>query len=61
LPVLFVVFYGSDPMTKPWVFKDHISAGLMMAFLGYLAMALATAVRKGTGGGCCIWSLCSRW
>jgi O-antigen ligase len=41
--------HGSDPMTKPWVFKDHISAGLMMAFLGYLAMALATAVRKGIG------------
>ena len=41
--------HGSDPMTKPWVFKDHISAGLMMAFLGYLAMALATTVGKGIG------------
>ncbi|MGF6240977.1 O-antigen ligase [Paraburkholderia sp. GAS38] len=41
--------HGSDPMTKAWVFKDHISGGLMMAFLGYLAMALATTVRKGIG------------
>lgn len=41
--------HGSDPMTKAWVFKDHISGGLMMAFLGYLAMALSTAVPKGIG------------
>jgi O-antigen ligase len=41
--------HGSDPITKPWVFKDHISAGLMMAFLAFLSMALAAAVRAGIG------------
>jgi O-antigen ligase len=28
------------PVSKPWVFKDHISGGLMMAFLAYLSMSL---------------------
>jgi hypothetical protein len=89
LPVLFLVFYGSDrskwsraaiwalfatltltmvltytnflgwtavgplhdPMRKPWVFKDHISAGLMMAFLAFLSMALAKESHKGVGRG----------
>ncbi|MFP3586196.1 O-antigen ligase family protein [Paraburkholderia sp. SIMBA_055] len=41
--------HGNDPITKPWVFKDHISAGLMMAFLAYLSMALATGSPKGIG------------
>lgn len=41
--------HGNDPITKPWVFKDHISAGLMMAFLAYLSMALAKASCKGAG------------
>jgi O-antigen ligase len=35
--------HGNDAITKPWVFKDHISGGLMMAFLvcvaiGYMAI-----------------------
>jgi O-antigen ligase len=34
------------PASKPWVFKDHISGGLMMAFLIWLSMALAKSVTK---------------
>ncbi|CAG9245101.1 O-antigen ligase family protein [Paraburkholderia unamae] len=34
------------PVSKPWVFKDHISGGLMMAFLVWLSMALAKPVTK---------------
>ncbi|WP_321800092.1 O-antigen ligase family protein [Caballeronia sp. J97] len=34
------------PVSKPWVFKDHISGGLMMAFLAYLSMALSEAAAK---------------
>ena len=33
--------HGNDPITKPWVFKDHISGGLMMAYLAFLSTALA--------------------
>jgi O-antigen ligase len=43
--------HGNDPMRKPWVFKDHISAGLMMAFLAFLSMALAKESHKGVGRG----------
>ena len=41
--------HGNDPVTKPWVFKDHISGGLMMAYLVYLSTALArdTSNRNG--------------
>lgn len=41
--------HGNDPLTRPWVFKDHISAGLMMAFLAWLSMALAAASRQWIG------------
>jgi O-antigen ligase len=34
------------PVSKSWVFKDHISGGLMMAFLVYLSMALGDASGK---------------
>jgi O-antigen ligase len=33
--------HGNDPVTRPWVFKDHISGGLMMAYLAFISMALA--------------------
>jgi O-antigen ligase len=33
--------HGNDPVTRPWVFKDHISGGLMMAYLAFIATALA--------------------
>jgi O-antigen ligase len=88
LPILFLVFHGSDdrskwgrvaiwglfaaltlamvltytnflgwtsvgpmhdtqgPMSRSWVFKDHISGGLLMAFLVYLSMALGNAADK---------------
>ena len=39
--------HGNDAITKPWVFKDHISGGLMMAFLVCMSMALARAARRG--------------
>ncbi|MCP3726888.1 O-antigen ligase family protein [Paraburkholderia sp. CNPSo 3272] len=34
------------PMSKPWVFKDHISGGLMMAFLMWLSIALGQSKTK---------------
>ena len=34
------------PMSKPWVFKDHISGGLMMAFLIWLSVALGQSMTK---------------
>lgn len=34
------------PVSKPWVFKDHISGGLMMAFLIWLSMSLAKSMSK---------------
>jgi O-antigen ligase len=34
------------PPSKPWVFKDHISGGLMMAFLVWLSMALGKTMTK---------------
>ena len=37
--------HGTDPMTRPWVFKDHISGGLMMAFLVCLSFSLAKSVK----------------
>jgi O-antigen ligase len=39
----FGPMHGNDPVSKPWVFKDHISGGLMMAFLFSLALTLAQA------------------
>lgn len=39
-------WHGSDPITKPWVFKDHISGGLMMAFLVCQSWSLARAARN---------------
>ncbi|CAB3803167.1 O-antigen ligase family protein [Pararobbsia alpina] len=41
--------HGNDPITKPWVFKDHISGGLMMAYLAYLSTALARDTLNRTG------------
>jgi O-antigen ligase len=41
--------HGNDPITKPWVFKDHISGGLMMAYLAYLSTGLARDARNRTG------------
>jgi O-antigen ligase len=38
--------HGNDDVTRQWVFKDHISGGLMMAFLVCLSMALARSVRR---------------
>ncbi|MCE4542385.1 MULTISPECIES: O-antigen ligase family protein [Caballeronia] len=35
--------HADDPVRRPWVFKDHISGGLMMAFLVCLSFALAKA------------------
>ena len=37
--------HGTDAMTRPWVFKDHISGGLMMAFLVCLAASLAKSAK----------------
>lgn len=37
--------HGTDAVTRPWVFKDHISGGLMMAFLVCLASSLAKAAK----------------
>jgi O-antigen ligase len=34
------------PASKPWVFKDHISGGLMMAFLMWLSIALGQSMTK---------------
>lgn len=34
------------PMSKPWVFKDHISGGLMMAYLVWLSVVLGRAASK---------------
>jgi O-antigen ligase len=41
--------HGHDPITKPWVFKDHISGGLMMAYLAYLSAALGRDTPNRTG------------
>jgi O-antigen ligase len=38
--------HGSDSISKPWVFKDHISGGLMMAFLFSLTLTLAQALES---------------
>lgn len=35
----------SDPIRKAWVFKDHISAGIMTALLFYLSLNFATHAR----------------
>lgn len=42
----FGPMHGAEPVQKPWVFKDHISGGLMMAFLVCMSFALARATRK---------------
>ncbi|QGZ60985.1 O-antigen ligase family protein [Paraburkholderia acidisoli] len=34
------------PVSKPWVFKDHISGGLMMAYLVYLSVALGRTMHR---------------
>lgn len=34
------------PASKPWVFKDHISGGLMMAFLVWLSIVLGKSMAK---------------
>ncbi len=34
------------PVSKPWVFKDHISGGLMMAYLVWLSVALGRAATR---------------
>ncbi|SAK60851.1 O-antigen polymerase [Caballeronia catudaia] len=39
----FGPMHAEDPVRRPWVFKDHISGGLMMAFLVCLSFALAKA------------------
>ena len=41
--------HGPDVLTKPWVFKDHISGGLMMAFLVCLSFSLAKATKRAAG------------
>ncbi|WP_175939908.1 O-antigen ligase family protein [Caballeronia sp. BCC1704] len=38
--------HGTDALTRPWVFKDHISGGLMMAFLVCLSFSLAKATKN---------------
>lgn len=40
--------HGTDPVSKPWVFKDHISGGLMMAFLVCQSWSLAGTTRNRT-------------
>ncbi|SAK71566.1 O-antigen polymerase [Caballeronia fortuita] len=37
---------AQGPVSKAWVFKDHISGGLMMAFLAYLSMALGGTANR---------------
>ncbi len=37
--------HGNDAITRQWVFKDHISGGLMMAFLVCISVALGRAAR----------------
>lgn len=37
--------HGNDAISRQWVFKDHISGGLMMAFLVCISVALAKEAR----------------
>ncbi|WP_244813865.1 O-antigen ligase [Caballeronia sp. Lep1P3] len=43
--------HGTDPVKRPWVFKDHISGGLMMAFLVCLSFSLARTTKHAGASG----------